>query len=177
MQDLPQNPPQKRQKLTVADLAKAGYKGGPSVLFVPQPKEDPNDNWGWSSGQQARQRLACPRPLSQHRDKKRPSSKHPPFPIPSSSHPPPPNHPRPRIPQGEQEEETAEDKEATRLAATAGVQAVAEEVMKKMAQDKALKEEKRKEDEERRKELRVSVSMRFALRASLGNHPIAWDHG
>ena len=37
-------------KVTVDDLRRAGYQSGPSVLFVPKPKEDAKDSWAWDSG-------------------------------------------------------------------------------------------------------------------------------
>ncbi|XP_062108855.1 uncharacterized protein LOC133819589 [Humulus lupulus] len=36
-------------------LKRYGYKGGPSVLSVPPPKEPEEQNWSWSSGKEKRE--------------------------------------------------------------------------------------------------------------------------
>lgn len=41
--------PAKKQKteITVEDLQKQGYKGGPSVLYMKPPEESGQQNWTW----------------------------------------------------------------------------------------------------------------------------------
>ncbi|PON54464.1 hypothetical protein PanWU01x14_195430 [Parasponia andersonii] len=47
-----------RKTSTVVDfeaLRRYGYKGGPSVLSVPTPKEEEKQDWSWSSGKEKRE--------------------------------------------------------------------------------------------------------------------------
>ncbi|KXZ50946.1 hypothetical protein GPECTOR_14g192 [Gonium pectorale] len=46
--------PRKKPALSLEDLEKAGYKSGPSVLFVKPPAEQEPQDWNWSNGKAAK---------------------------------------------------------------------------------------------------------------------------
>ncbi|GFR48474.1 hypothetical protein Agub_g10165 [Astrephomene gubernaculifera] len=48
--------PKKKPVLSVEDLERAGYKSGPSVLFIKPPSETGPQNWNWSNGRAAKER-------------------------------------------------------------------------------------------------------------------------
>lgn len=47
-------PADKKLKIDLETLERCGYKGGPSVLYVPPPKEGDDGNWAWSDGKTAK---------------------------------------------------------------------------------------------------------------------------
>ncbi|XP_023927965.1 uncharacterized protein LOC112039328 [Quercus suber] len=44
---------QKTGVLDFEELKRRGYKGGPSILSVPPPKEDDKQDWSWSNGKES----------------------------------------------------------------------------------------------------------------------------
>ncbi|KAG2449887.1 hypothetical protein HYH02_005409 [Chlamydomonas schloesseri] len=47
-------PAKKKAAISVEDLERAGYKSGPSVLYVKPPSEAGEQNWAWGSGREAK---------------------------------------------------------------------------------------------------------------------------
>ncbi|KAG2437937.1 hypothetical protein HXX76_005553 [Chlamydomonas incerta] len=49
-------PAKKKAAIKLEDLERAGYKSGPSVLYVKPPAETGEQNWNWGSGREAKEK-------------------------------------------------------------------------------------------------------------------------